>query len=809
MDKKWFVFFLTLFFLISTSVAQEISDKAIAHPPLSAVPAGKKIPQSPDPLAHYRWDDPKATDGLEIYTLSPVSVVVDEPASATIHADSSLTITAPCNIRFDFGQVNAAWFEFDSPGFEGEVEMSISEFNEPAVFNAGSQHPKKTATPARHGQTFRLELNKELYEGVRFGWIHIRSLNKPMEIRSPRLVCQIKPTNYNGSFETNDTLLTRIWYTGAYTVKLNLLKDHFGAILMERSDRHSWTGDAHASQAASMVAFGNFDFVKENIRYTSEQYNGIASYSLYWILSLIDYYNYTGDNALMEEMLENACAKLNSAYEQYDTNAALSFYGWDERLGAGFETPNIPETYHAYHMLCIRSWTEFAASMRQMGKHEIAEKYQHYADEKIAALRAAQNWWQPFGLHASADAVNALFIKENEGRLIWQNAFADRMQRLSYSPFNQYFILQAMSHMQRHGEAITTVDDCWGGQIRYGGTTFFEVFRPSWNDISKPNDAPINNQCGYTSLTHPWSAGVTKWLTEEVLGVKPLSPGFETFVVKPFLSSRITRVKGDVPTPHGRISFAIDAETGSIRLSIPVGTTGNLAIPKAGRIIKSIRLNNGSNLRYDAEDDQFVYYYNLSPGNYKGRVSYTGKWEDGPKEKLQYAETKIEEDTSTRGDWKTKYGSRGHLFFNYHDAAVNDSITPPFVTGIELNKAFHTNWAVNVDDPRALKVNDKGNLGAIYTNDPHACMQTMTIDVKTAGEFSANLSLYFVDFDHKDRRSAIEVFDLHTKELLMPVYMVRDYAEGKYVTFPIDRAVRIRINQVRGVNAVCSALFFD
>src|SRR5690606_34183645 len=240
-----------------------------------------------------------------------------------------------CDIRFDFGQVNAGWLEFDSPDYNGEIGMSISEFNEPAVFNAGSQHPKKTATPVRHGQTFRLELNKELYEGVRFGWIHIRSLNKPMEIRSPRLVCQIKPTNYNGSFETNDTLLTRIWYTGAYTVKLNLLKDHFGAILMERSDRHSWTGDAHASQAASMVAFGNFDFVKENIRYTSEQYNGIASYSLYWILSLIDYYNYTGDNALMEEMLENACAKLNSAYEQYDTNAALSFYGWDERLGAG------------------------------------------------------------------------------------------------------------------------------------------------------------------------------------------------------------------------------------------------------------------------------------------------------------------------------------------------------------------------------------------------------------------------------------------------------------------------------------------
>ena len=44
---------------------------------------------------------------------------------------------------------------------------------------------------------------------------------------------------------------------------------------MERSDRHSWTGDAHPSQAASMVAFGNYDFVKQNLFYTSTQFNGI------------------------------------------------------------------------------------------------------------------------------------------------------------------------------------------------------------------------------------------------------------------------------------------------------------------------------------------------------------------------------------------------------------------------------------------------------------------------------------------------------------------------------------------------------
>ncbi|MHB8871940.1 MAG: hypothetical protein ACYC5G_05805 [Candidatus Doudnabacteria bacterium] len=78
---------------------------------------------------------------------------------------------------------------------------------------------------------------------------------------------------------------------------------------MERGDRYSWTGDSYPSQAASMVAFDNYDFVKKNLENTSKQDNGIASFSLYWVLSLIDYYNYTGGTATLGNYIANACAK--------------------------------------------------------------------------------------------------------------------------------------------------------------------------------------------------------------------------------------------------------------------------------------------------------------------------------------------------------------------------------------------------------------------------------------------------------------------------------------------------------------------
>ena len=191
-SRLFFFFFIST---LSSSAQQKDTLTSISYPAIRAVKTQEAIPFSPDPLVNYRWTDPKATDGLEVYTLKPTAVEVDQPACADIGDQSKILVSGPCELLFDFGQVNSAWFEFDSPGFDGEIEMSISEFNEPAVFNAGSQHPRKTAKPIRHGNTYRLELNKELYEGVRFAWIHIKRLSKPMKIVSPRLICQIKPTN--------------------------------------------------------------------------------------------------------------------------------------------------------------------------------------------------------------------------------------------------------------------------------------------------------------------------------------------------------------------------------------------------------------------------------------------------------------------------------------------------------------------------------------------------------------------------------------------------------------------------------------
>lgn len=784
--------------------------------------SGVAVKESPDPLISYRWNNPKATDSLEIYTLKPKKIT-GIPSSSFKQNEDQITVSGKGSLIFDFGVESAGWIEFDSDDMVDTVEVSISEYNEPAIVNAGAQHRIKTKAPVKYGNTYRLELNDGLYEGVRFAWIHVNTFSKTCHIKNVRLICEVRPTNYTGSFSCSDPELTRIWYAGAYVVKLNLLQDYFGAILMERSDRHSWTGDAYPAQAAALVAFANYDMIKKNIAYTSSQNNGIAAYSLYWVLSLIDYFNYTGDTTFLKEYADNADKRLEKAYNEYDQSPQLNFMGWDERLGAGFENPQIKEAQNTYKMLCINAWKQFSKAMSLVNEMSLATKYKRFAASKIRLIQANENAVRHYGIHAVSEAVNAGLAANKGINKIYRNLFADRLNRLSYSPFNQYFIIQAMASAKHYDAALTTIKDLWGGQLKYGGTTFFEVYRPSWNAILDLNDAPPNNQCGYTSLAHPWSAGVTKWLSENILGIKPVSPGFKSFTIIPYLNSKLTQVNGTIQTKFGPVSAAFNTQTGNCAITVPAGTIAEkVALPKAGKQISKVMVND--KLLWDKyfhqitgigaaeEDNNYLYLTDVKPGNYTLKITYSGlnKSLQKPVEKFKYLINKIKQDSFTSGNWKNKYGKEGYMLFGYPKEVFAKKL-PAYVDAVTLKKNGVIVWDSVSSDTRVLATPAIATkaAAAIITKDPDATYQTMTVDIALKESHPYHLSMYFLDWDKQNRRSAIEIFDLETLNIIAPVELIQNYEQGKYIRLAFNRSVRIRINHVRGKNAAVSGLFFD
>ncbi len=836
-SSTFFISFTLLLSLLQSCNRQSFEKSPAPQPYryISARPIADKVPYSPDRIIEWQWDNPKADDELEIYVIKPIGIKTDAPESfdnlsSLKNTSADVAVKGTGSIRMDFGQENAAWLEFDSQDFSGEVTMSISEYNEPAIVNVGAQNRFKTKRPVKYGNTYRLELNDELYEGVRFGWIHVNTFEKEWHIDNVRLVCQIKPVNYQGSFSCSDTLLTRIWYTGAYGVKLNLLKDFFGAILMERSDRFAWTGDSYPTQAASLVAFANYDFVRKNIFHTSKQNNGIESYSLYWIQSLMDYFYYTGDTATVVHFIDNACEKLDHAYEIFGMDPNLRYYGWDERLGAGFlkhnnKNDNQDEVQNAFKMLTIESWNDFSLMMREIGEHELDKKYKAYALEKLNELRLEENWPERLGIHAASDAINTGLLKGSEKMQLYEKTFTNRQNRLSFSPFNQYFIIQALAGLNKYDVALETIRDHWGSQIKYGATTFFENFHPSWNQFLNPLDPPPNGQCGYTSLAHPWGGGVVKWISEEILGVKPLTPGFESVEILPHLGRTLTHVEGEMPTPKGSIQVYFDITSGSGRFVIPQGMKANVGIPKVEREIISVHLNGkmewsnekavntNSNI---TDTGAFIVFPKLEGGTYNFKVDYQGSTPEYKPSEWVFPAAFIKQDLLTQGAWNGRYGNDGYVLFNYtrkdgkptHVISLNKNIVD-----VSLNINADSIWETNVDDIRVLKPDFthtfEQNAAAIFTRDPLACCLTMTIDIKLAEPCDYDFSLYFLDWNNQSRRTAIEVFDLKTKNMIAPVKIIDNYSMGKYMTYRYNNSVRFRINHVRGINAVVSGLFFD
>lgn len=804
------------------ALAQTLARRSPATQPYPSVSGGRIVGEpvaaSPDPLVAYRWDAPSASSKLQAYVMLPKKAedLAGHSFSGleTVGREKcAIRVTGPGTLRLDFGVELPAWLEIDSPDLTGQVTLGVSEYN--VVESIGGH---KTRRPEKIGpSTYRLKLNRELYEGVRFAFVNVEKFDRPFTITGIRAVTQVMPVNYTGAFACDNPLLERIWYVAAWDVRANLREDCIGAILMDRGDRISWTGDAYPSQAASLVAFSNYDTVLKNLRFTECHRNNIESYELYWIESLIDYYMYSGDAEGVKSLLSAAIGRLDHAYAIFDAPKHLRFVGWDERTGIGFDHPDCTQNKFTYQLLAIGAWKHFAEVLDRIGEGARAATYRRYATEKTKQLLADPGYLGRLGMHASADAINAGLLPDLEK--LYHRDLADRVQRLSYSPFNQCFLIQAMAAAGHYDDAFASIFDLWGEQINYGGTCFFEVFRPDWIPIIGINGPVPFTQSGHTSLAHPWGAGVLQWLSEEMLGIKPIEPGFAKFAVRPHFNGRATRVSGRTMTPHGAVEASFNLATGRHALTVPAGTQADFSIPKEGMSIQKIVVSEGGKkVKVESLDSQdgFAVLRNLPAGRYTFDVTYAGKPRAARVEEWRYA-TKCEAiDYATQGDWFKKYGKDGYFIVGGGPKKGDLAVLPDYVESVTFDYvnrlSSHRSTNVEPRDPRApLATRPDGTgpraFGCYYSNGLQMC----PVDIKLKQPRKFTVALYFADCKPGPggRVQNVDAFDLETLNRIAPTVKVEHFEGGVYVVFTYDRSIRFRCNNIRGDNAVINAVFFQ
>jgi alpha-L-rhamnosidase len=325
-----------------------------------------------------------------------------------------------------------------------------------------------------------------------------------------------------------------------------------------------------------------------------------TSYSTYFLPNLYDYYLYTGDLNFVRQQWPSAEQEL--AYLKSLTNAqgllnvdpadALDWHPQDNQV-----TPGVVAEYNMLYYHALRSAARLADALdkgneaagfdRQaalvkravnanlfnttMGLYDISEDVRNIPSQDVNALAV---------LRGVAPADQRTSILQNLKKDLYTTngpvAFSLSSVYASFpviSPFISGFEVWARFEAGDATGALDLIRTVWGHMQK--GSPFYSG--GVWETLAP--DATPKFGPG-TSLAHPWSSGPTSGLSKYVLGVRPVSPGFKTWLIEP-QPGDLTWAKGCVPTPYGPIKVKWEKTPRGLRLEIevPNGTSGSVGLP--------------------------------------------------------------------------------------------------------------------------------------------------------------------------------------------------------------------------------------
>jgi hypothetical protein len=439
----------------------------------------------------------------------------------------------------------------------------------------------------------------------------------PLRFKAIRLEAIYYPVKYGASFESSDPLLNRIWAVGAYTAHLCMQDDIWDA---PKRDRMRWMGDLDVSGRVIDTVFADYFLMQRTMDRlvhdagspVDADVNGISGYSAFWLMGEADYYRHFGDLGYLRSIHDPLVQLLSYMQSELDqrllyANARKSwpYVDWSPDMSA-----DTPEARRATQLEFCKAFSDGAWLLRQQGDHASAQRFQAKAD---AMKAAAQKYLldpdtQTFGLRhqTNAMAVFSGVADAAQAKTIWQHVLSHPRHFL-ITPYYNFYVITAMAQTGHRREALEEIRNYWGGMVKEGATSTWEGYDPSFPKEDFHLSLQVGSASGYPiSLAHGWSSGATAWLTEQVLGIQPLEPGFREVSIRPDLVD-LERARGAEPTPQGliRVDYRKAANGLEAEIDLPQGLIGKVSMPVTagqtsvmmnGETLKGSPVENGSRL---------------------------------------------------------------------------------------------------------------------------------------------------------------------------------------------------------------------
>ena len=430
--------------------------------------------------------------------------------------------------------------------------------------------------------------------GVRFVRIDLISDNKELSLKEVRAIALYRDVPYRGAFKSNDERLNQIWQTGAYTVHQCMQDFLWDGI---KRDRLVWMGDMHPEIMTISNVFGYNEVVPKSLDLARDStplpgwMNGMYPYSMWWVLAQRDWYWYNGDKEYLEQQREYLLGLLELFHKRVDEKgfelSGGDFLDWPSEENepaqkAGVQALMMMTMKSAAELCDILGETAMAERCRDCHSRmasvasQVSEEYY-----KVALAPGEPGSKQGTSLMVLADMIDAKKADEEVIKVEGARGF---------STFYGYYMLQAMAKAGDYAGAMKFISEFWGAMIDLGATTFWEDFHTDWlkedvapiTDLVPAGKKDIHGDFGAYcykglrhSLCHGWASGPTAWLSQHVLGVEIVEPGYKVVRINPNLGN-LEWVEGAVPTPYGdiKISHRKDADGKVVsKVDAPSGVT--------------------------------------------------------------------------------------------------------------------------------------------------------------------------------------------------------------------------------------------
>ncbi|HZG56210.1 amylo-alpha-1,6-glucosidase [Paenibacillus sp.] len=507
-----------------------------------------------------------------------LSTTPQEPVSVALREGQPL---------LDFGRETFGYLRFRGVSGDGTVSIfygeSLAEATSPDECVNVDRFEAAKAWDGEDG-TYALREPK----AFRYAWVHA---DPGVRWERVDMLYEYVPVSYRGAFVCSDPKLNEIYDMSLYTLHLNTREFFLDGI---KRDRWVWSGDAYQAFLMNYYSFFDLDVTRRTLVALrgkdplTRHLNTILDYSLYWLISLYDYYLYTGDGEFIRQYYDRAESLLAYCLQQRDEEGFVVgrpqdwvFIDWaDFRNDGAVSTIQILlarslEAMSAF--AALQGDEEAAASYGALAKETAAKTLRLFWDDEKGGLlhhRVNGETMPTLTKHASMFAMTYGYLSPERRESVVRNVMLNPDVPIIRTPYMRFHELAALCESGAHDVVRQELLSYWGGMIELGATTFWEEYDPSLEGDAHYGMYGVKFG---KSLCHAWGAGPVYLMGKYFLGVAPTSPGYATYRIAPNLGG-LEWMKGKVPTGAGDVSVEMDRTT--IRVSSASGK-GVLAFASA------------------------------------------------------------------------------------------------------------------------------------------------------------------------------------------------------------------------------------